>query len=512
MTTMEIYSSIKSSLAKMRSQAARLGRSLWRILSFSLADDRLAPLQVLSVMLERGGVAVIYASRFLSRIKIRGVRRYFFEKGSYPTPDNVASAVALAANELRAQRAQLILVVPKSWTIVKATDFPLSVADNLSTVISYELDRLTPLAADRAFYDFQIIGRDESRLGVMVAAVNRDILRPYLDALQENKIRVRRIAVSSSALGTLSQHIHGSGGVVFVHISEGVYEGGLIRAGQWQTSFTGKLSAADDQANIQTISEEVNPLIGLIKKEEENIEVIVDDPLSEKWCLRLRDSIQAPVRFIREMDLQLRFFSKEDRKEVPYVALGGVLEHLRPQIPKMDLLTCGGHQIPRTPLALSAALILLIIGLVVFWAASPLQVEEWKAEALDREIAARRNDVKKIELLKKDLQNMEKDLSAISTFKSSRPLVMNLLKEMTSALPKNTWLTRMHIAESIVEIEGYASAATEIVPKLEASKYFKKVEFTSSTYRDPRLNVDRFTIKMEIEGLPEEKLEHGKKK
>jgi hypothetical protein len=40
-----------------------------------------------------------------------------------------------------------------------------------------------------------------------------------------------------------------------------------------------------------------------------------------------------------------------------------------------------------------------------------------------------------------------------------------------------------------------------LVPKLEASPFFKKVEFASPTYRDPKLNQDRFQIKMEIEGL-----------
>jgi general secretion pathway protein L len=91
-------------------------------------------------------------------------------------------------------------------------------------------------------------------------------------------------------------------------------------------------------------------------------------------------------------------------------------------------------------------------------------------------------------------------------------MVLNLLKEMTRILPKNTWLTRMRFTESAMEIEGYAEAATEIVSKLEASEYFKKVEFASSTFRDPRLNADRFIIKMEIEGLPEGKVEDGKKK
>ena len=82
---------------------------------------------------------------------------------------------------------------------------------------------------------------------------------------------------------------------------------------------------------------------------------------------------------------------------------------------------------------------------------------------------------------------------------------------MTHALPKNTWLSRMRVTESTVEIEGYAASATDILPKLEGSPYFKKVEFASPTFRDSRMNSDRFIIKMEIEGLPEEKGKNEKK-
>ena len=46
---------------------------------------------------------------------------------------------------------------------------------------------------------------------------------------------------------------------------------------------------------------------------------------------------------------------------------------------------------------------------------------------------------------------------------------------------------------------------TGILPKLEDSRYFKKVEFASPTIRDTRLKADRFIIKMEIETPSAEK-------
>ncbi|HEX2966114.1 MAG TPA: PilN domain-containing protein, partial [Syntrophorhabdaceae bacterium] len=62
------------------------------------------------------------------------------------------------------------------------------------------------------------------------------------------------------------------------------------------------------------------------------------------------------------------------------------------------------------------------------------------------------------------------------------------------------WLTRTRITEQTVEIEGYAGTATTILPKLEQSNMFQKVEFTSPTVRDARMNADRFVMRMELEG------------
>jgi general secretion pathway protein L len=113
----------------------------------------------------------------------------------------------------------------------------------------------------------------------------------------------------------------------------------------------------------------------------------------------------------------------------------------------------------------------------------------------------RKEEVRKIEALKKELDSLNNEITTINNFKENRPMTLNILKELTSILPKTAWLTRARITESTVEIEGYASSASMLLPKLEASNYFKKAEFASPTFRDARMNADRFNIKMEIEGI-----------
>ncbi|MCK9196931.1 MAG: PilN domain-containing protein [Syntrophales bacterium] len=512
MTIVEAISRMRSPAFKTAVRTARLGRSLWSVLSFSLADNRIAPGRSLSVVLETGRISVVYASRFLSRIKIRGIRCYPFEEGKVPTPENLASAVALAINGLRIPRTQVTLVIPKAWAIMKTAEFPLTVKDNLSAVISYELDRLTPLSADRAFYDFRIIGEDKSRLKIMLAAMNSDILQPYLTALKEREIRIRRVTISTFAFAALGHYVNRSGSTIFIASHAGGYEGGLVRDGRLQISLAENFSSGDEQSRESMIAAAINPLIDMIKKEGQSPHVMVDHPLSEPRYSRLRDVIHAPVRFIREIDLGIECLNNVNPKEVSHMALGGALECLWTGTSKMNLLDRGIHESSRTPMALSIGILSILILLGVFWILSPLQIEEQRLEAIDREISIRKDEVKKVEALKKDVENIEKEIFTIRSFKTSRPMVMILLKELTRSLPKNAWLSRVRIAESIVEIEGYAASATELLPKLEASEYFKKVDFASPTIRDTRMKADRFAIKMEIEGLPEEKAGNGKQK
>jgi Tfp pilus assembly protein PilN len=511
MTTAEVMKKATFFISDTVAKMSKWGEPLWKILSFSIADDRIAPRQCLSVLIERGGISVAYGSRLFSRMKIPGIRRYLFEEGKYPTPESLSSAVALAVNDLKAVRAQVLLIIPKAWAMMKTAELPLTVKDNLSDVISFELDRLTPLSSERAFYDFRIIAEDESRLQIMLAAMKTDVLQPYVEALREKGITVSRVVVSLSATGTLSHYVHGRGNTIFAEIHSNGYEGGLIHNGKLKTSFTGNFEPRDEQSIIHSLIEEINSLVEMMREKGEASEVFINDQVSGKWKTILQERISVPVRFIGEMDIKLPLLNMGNVTEVPYTAIGGVLESLWHKAEGMNLLDKGIHKPQKTPFAVTMVLLSILAALCVFWLISPLQIEEKRIEAIDREMMARKDEVKKAEALKRDLEGVEKEIVTINSFKSSRPMALNLLKEMTRVLPKNTWLSRLRITDSTVEIEGYAASATEILPKLEASGYFKKVEFSSPTFRDTRMNADRFIIKMEIETPPEEKATNEKK-
>jgi Tfp pilus assembly protein PilN len=178
-----------------------------------------------------------------------------------------------------------------------------------------------------------------------------------------------------------------------------------------------------------------------------------------------------------------------------------MVESLQPVNKGLNLLKRGIYAKQKPPLALTIILTCAIIVLWAFYLIAPLRVEKERLAEITHAIASKKAEVKKVEDLKKEANELTAEISSIRSFKEDRPLVLNILKELTLVLPKTTWLTRVRVAETGVDIEGYAASASELLPRLEASKHFQKVEFASPTFRDVRMNSDRFVIKMEIEGV-----------
>jgi general secretion pathway protein L len=481
----------------------RIGGPVWRVMTFSPSDDIISPKKALCVSIEKGALSVVFGSRLLSKIKIKGSRRYSFEENRYPQPEGLASSVALAVNDLGAARTDVTLSIPKAWVIIKNTEFPSTVKENLVNVLSYELDRLTPFNPEDSLYDFRILKDDAGKLTILVMAAKADLIKQYIDALRERGINVSRVTVSLSGIGTLCHYIDKVTDSIFVEIDENEYEGALFLDGSITVTSMGSFTAESEKSKVEKISGEILSLLDTAKKQDRSPQITVllkDTNSSFKELLKLQ--INQPVKMLNETDIKLR--PPGPQKRVFYAATGGVLESLWPKAKGLNLLKKGLYEKQKTPFVFTVVLILTILVLGILYMVAPLRIEKKKLEEIDRQITLRKEEVKKVETLKKDIENLNNEVSSINNFKGNRPMALNILRELTTTLPQSTWLTRMRITETTADIEGYASSATGLLPKLEASKYFRKAEFASPTFRDARQNADRFIIKMEIEGVKKE--------
>lgn len=214
----------------------------------------------------------------------------------------------------------------------------------------------------------------------------------------------------------------------------------------------------------------------------------------------IQNEIGLPVRPVTKDDLKAKFGAEiDDELTGP---LGGLVEEIWPGQKGFNLAGKGFQAEKKNPVT---RITMVLLGIIVLAMALnlivPLYMEKTRVDRIEGQIASRRNEVKAIEALRQEASTIDADITSVRNFKESAPMSLDIMKELTTILQKNVWLTRLRITGETVEIEGYASSATEILPKLEQSGQFRKVEFSSPTIRDMRLNADRFVIKMEIEGF-----------
>jgi Tfp pilus assembly protein PilN len=473
---------------------------VWKILSISAADDAVYPANIVSASIDKGTLSVVYGARVLSQIKVKGIREYSFDEDRYPQPEVFASSLALAINDLGASKVDVSLTIPKAWAVIKTTMFPASVRENLSDVISYELDRITPFSPGDAFYDFKILAENAEKLTVLVAAAKVDMIQPYIDALGERGIPVSRLTVNLLGIETLCRYMKQQPDMIFAEMKKDGYEGALFTHGAVAGTFAGAYTSDDDLAKADALLKEIAHFADTMKEGGNSPQVLVllkDKNSSLRETLRLRSNLQ--ITLLNETDTRIKY--TEPLKIVPYAAVGDVLGALWPAADALNLLRRGSHPKKTYPKVFTMLLVLLLLAMWILYLISPLRIEGKRLQEIDRQISLRKEEVRNIEALKKEVGSLAHNLATINDFKHNKVLALNILKELTVLLPKNAWLTRTRVTDKTVEIEGYSASATGLLPKLEASSYFKKAEFASPTFRDARMNADRFNIKMEIEGI-----------
>ncbi|MEN6488312.1 MAG: PilN domain-containing protein [Smithella sp.] len=486
-------SNYKNKLQNFYRATEKAGRAIWKILSLSLADKRLSFAKVVCISIEADGIYLVCAEKMLWRTTVRHYRYYPLEENKTVSPEYLATVVSGFVTETKLFRASFVLCLPRAWTIVKRVELPLAAKENLSRVVSFELDRFTPLSKNSAFYNYSVLGEDSQNIKILLAVTRADRVQGYLDVLQYRNIKIKKIIISSFAIKSLIQNTYPKENAVFISLRDDAYEYGSIDNSFLLHSASGSVESGEE-TGIDGIIKQALILSEELARHGRRPQIVID--ADDRQFNALRDKFGTMK--VSNLDRDIKYNVPRQKKELSAVALGGALDALYRNPHSINLLNQDNNVQGRTPLALTFVFLAGIAAMAAFYFLMPLSYEQQKLDEMDRHIKSLKPAVKKVEELKDEVTAIKGDIQAIGDFKKQNDLAMNIIKDMTAILPPKTWLTRLRITDKTVEIEGYSTSATEIIFKLENSKYFKKVEFASPTFRDPRQNSDRFIIRMEL--------------
>jgi len=495
METGEIIKTLKMRLAA----GARLlgplrlhGERAWKILASNPLADRISPPTCLCLSLETEKIVAFAAQRSAAHYKVLSCKTYPVTGKAFPAPDDVASIFDIAQTEFGLQGDEVLLCFPKQLVIFQRVELPAAVLPNLAQVVDYEFDRFLPFGAGDAAFDYAAdYSSSEDTVQLSLAVCRAQTVQEYLAAITEAGGRVRGIAFDISALASLARLDAGCETFLFVHISNDSVAGGHVDAGILKTVFSKGIAEADELAGV--------------------LQAFVESVASDHSRIPFFVSFGEDTAALREQLVHLRAVPVEviDGIAPPFsadpgrgsrIAAAAVYECLSPEARGFNLLARGIHEPDRPSFLVSWILAAVILVLVGIYAAMPVKIEEQRLKEIERQIALRRDQVRAAEAIIKEIEAINKEQSLIEGFKQEKPLMIDLLRELTNIIPKNAWLSRVKIAGNQINLEGYSPSASGLVEILEASPYFQKVEFSSPTFRDARLNMDRFQIKMELKG------------
>jgi general secretion pathway protein L len=146
----------------------------------------------------------------------------------------------------------------------------------------------------------------------------------------------------------------------------------------------------------------------------------------------------------------------------------------------------------------SGALALSALALLAYLAFLGYQtlLNNKKITDLDDQLEALKKQTVELEAIDLQQEKLKISLSIFQIIENKYPQKLPILKELSNLLPKNTWLTGMKIKGNRLEIKGFSTSASELVPILEESPMLEKVAFSGAIIKEgPR---EKFSIHLFI--------------
>lgn len=148
----------------------------------------------------------------------------------------------------------------------------------------------------------------------------------------------------------------------------------------------------------------------------------------------------------------------------------------------------------RGPLAVMAVslVLMLLAALLPIWQQRVLVLQS--LEKIERAQSAANQAL----ALRDQLDKALADSRMLAQKKQSAPTKIELLRELTTLLPDDTFLERVQLKGDTGQLIGQSGKALALIGILESSRLFSSVGFTSPVTNDPRTNKDRFVLSTHI--------------
>ena len=402
----------------------------------------------------------------------------------------------------RLETAGRFLAAPLSSAMWRQIVLPAAARENLADTIRYEAEKYLPIPLEELYWDYQIIDdtRTAGELTILLVVTRRGDLAPFSELAQNLPGGLSGVEPAISAIANVFQrHMdvvpHDDFGLLvltddqihLIHMHRGALQGGRTY---------------DRPADAEEV-------VGLVRKglSALRLGVVGDDRPVEAFPLVV--SAAGPDEaLMQQFDEALPQFAWHKLAVAESVlpkadmlpAYGLALKGLQKPVRAINLLPARQRKQPsRWGLYLMAVLLALTLVSGIAWGASALLQKRLYHTRLDREINRLTEEVADIERRQADIEALRHKLEFLQEQKRTPQNVLDILKALTDIIPDSAWLREIAIESDRIRIDGYADAAAELIPLIDASPLFTDVSFLAAITRG-RDGKEKFRIGFRLAG------------
>jgi Tfp pilus assembly protein PilN len=417
----------------------------------------------------------------------------------------IISLVNAFISKHRIKKEKVSIAIPRDKVVARFIKLPVATKENLRKVLEYEASRYTPFENGEFYFDYQILKEEKEWLCLFVLFVRKVDVDYYLALLK--KIGIQPVSVQIPSTAALNLFFYNEGTKenetsVLLNVTEPFFEMDVLQGKEWKESFHLPLPREERASRIiHTLKRSSQDVPSASKSTFFVYGLDADETILTDLEAGQVERVLAPP--LNRMDT-----SREISKPYKiYPSIGIPLKELVATRFNLNLLPFEMRKRVRQigkPLVIILAS--LALALTLTWGAGTIVGYRGELNSVNDEIRKRKPEVEAISKLQKQKDECCKEISALEKIQTGEVSKTDLLEELTKILPDTVWIWNFKYTGKEIEISGFADSASNLIPLIDKSPLFEKVEFLAPVTKERLMRgtdakeYERFKIKARIEG------------
>ncbi len=406
-------------------------------------------------------------------------------------------------------RDRVSISIPREKVVIRFLKFPAATRENLRKVLEYETPRFTPFEKGETYFDYQLLKEEKDWLHLMVVFAKKAEVDSLLSLLKKVGIQPLSIQIPSvAALNLFFYHEGPKDGVptILLDIAEPFVELNLLKEKQWTESFHLPLPPEEKGQRIVDLLKRTGLQGDSLSK---SSFYVYGSGADETFSSSLKTAQPIQGVFSPSLD-RLDIGKGGSGPNKIYASIGLPLRDLiKPQFSLNLLPVEMRKKVRQFGKPLFIVLALLAFLLCITWGFGVYQQYKSAWIAVNGEIKKRKPEIEAIEKLQRQKEGLAKEIAEFEKIETGETSKVEILRELAQLLPNTVWIWNLKYNGKEIEISGFSDSASDLIPLLDRSPLFERVEFLAPITKERFRNViggnvvdkekERFKIKMKLE-------------